>query len=444
MNLSRGKLESVSSGSPIWLEGKIGALNDAFFSRFERVSRKYYLAFLLTVSICALAAFAGVQSNPHLFQIVFPQEGLPPFFRSYPQYILTFPMFLLVLGPIFQMLDKLDRALSTGIFALLSILFFHFQKTLPAFAPTLMAYVASVIVVFLTSRNTQPIRVIALLTITAICLFTTPIFFAAPVVVFYLRSLTFGIVEQTTTGTEFSFKNRLSIQYVLSPITFFFMMPLKVVEFEPVEFEQRRTNTLRGFVDIVIGIFAFVLCSHFFKVTNDFATKSPANIFGGIRMSLGYFACSWGFFRIACGSGRWMGMTLSDGSHFAILATSPMDSWKRWSTYLYDWMRATTFIPVFRRTKIPAVAFLASFLVLFLLHFADLFPNLVFQRGGADLLSLQQQWVLKNLVYFLSLGLLLYAASKFGKYWPSGKKTVGWLGVVVVQILLGVCHLVLL
>lgn len=433
--------EAIAAGSPAWLENKIVGLNGALFCRFEKIGRQNYLLFVLLVSVFATAALVYLRNFP---QPILSSIALPPFFRDYPKYILAFPIFLLALGPILLGLEKTNRTLSTFVVAVISILFFYFQNTLLAYAPTLLAYAVCVVAVFATSTRRPSIRIGALLVTVLICLFAGSFLFAAPVIVFFLRSLSFGIVEQGATETEFSFRNRLSLQYVVSPLTFFFMMPLRIVEFEQAAIEVRKSNVLQGFVDILIGLLAFALCSVFFSLTKEFAFAGPLNLLGGIRMSLGYFLCSWGFFRLACGSGRWLGLTLSDGSHFAILATSPMESWKRWSLYLYDWMRAAIFIPIFRRTNISLIAFLGSFSILFLLHFADYLPSMIFPHGSAETLSSQRQWVLKNSIYFLSLGLLVYGASGFAKYWPSAKRNSGWIGIVVVQVLLGICHLVLL
>ncbi|MBL7687763.1 MAG: hypothetical protein JNJ49_06990, partial [Bdellovibrionaceae bacterium] len=221
-------------------------------------------------------------------------------------------------------------------------------------------------------------------------------------------------------------KNPSAITYALSPITFFFMMPFKVSDFSSTSVEKRIMNSISGFTDIIMGLLAYFFCSVVFRETQTIENSSDVSILvlRCFRLSLGYSLCSWGFFRLAVGSGRWLGYDLSDGSRFALLATSPAEMWKRWSTHLYDWTVGVVFVPMYRRLPIAIAAFTVSFFVLFLLHYSDGLTELFwYSPTGTATTSV----TLKGLIYFQSLGLVIYASSIFPNIWPQEQRRSGWL-----------------
>ncbi len=136
------------------------------------------------------------------------------------------------------------------------------------------------------------------------------------------------------------------------------------------------------------------------------------------------------------GVARLLGYNLRDAAHFCILATNPSDMWKRWSTYMYEWMLAVVFIPFWTKIRSVLLAHIACFIVLYFVHL----PSLLYSTSTSPF---QWDWLKLNLIYFLLHALFVYFGYLTRRLWPSGARLNGWWGILVIQLVLVLIHSVL-
>jgi hypothetical protein len=128
-------------------------------------------------------------------------------------------------------------------------------------------------------------------------------------------------------------------------------------------------------------------------------------LYGVLRFSTVYAAHS-GLASIHVGLMRQIGWAVPERYRYPFLATSPMDFWRRWNTYVRVWLEAYVFFPLARniaRTKTrhragQAAAAVATLLASGLIHDAFVFAG---RQRLADLKTETQ--------FFLAAGLLLAA-----------------------------------
>ena len=445
---ARFGVSSVEMWSPAWLEQKIRSLNNRVFASVLAVAEKAPFLFLSIVSLLAVAFF---YLRPSVLS-----EIVPFLTREHASWmgLKIWPIiFLITLGP-FLWLAR--RATSMWVTALVSLATFGF---LFLDAPNIISgftricaigatYLVLVVPLLLTEEWPFFVKIIylvsgvlALNVAEAITLHVYPrsIYdFAFSVTVRWIMPLSLGLLQQHVGGTRFSFKNKETLKYLFSPALFLIVLPVKSEDCK--KSAEVLTTMLQGLADVVVGICAFGLCAL------ELSNWPQSNIHGGIyflwlaglRISLAHFFCCLGLFRFGSGVGRWLGFALPDNSCFAILATSPVDSWKRWSTYLYNWMLVAIFIPLQRRIKFVSVVFILTFIGLFLLHRSLGVVNLIVFH---DLRPKSQRWLLQLFLFFTAHGSLMYFCFRTKALWPNGSRITGWFGVLTTQILLGFVHI---
>ena len=132
----------------------------------------------------------------------------------------------------------------------------------------------------------------------------------------------------------------------------------------------------------------------------------------------------------------WCGIKLPDPYQLPLLAATPQDRWRRWNTYFYEWFFKFIYLPMYRRTASLAASIFVVFVVTFLLHasrYSDLW-----------LLDVETYPSLRNMsrkyLFFMAHGILVYLGIKYSHLWPSENKPSGWIGVLVMLVVMSFIH----
>ena len=133
-----------------------------------------------------------------------------------------------------------------------------------------------------------------------------------------------------------------------------------------------------------------------------------------------------------------LGYALEPATQYALLASDPMERWRRWNKYYYDWFLTYIFMPVSRRAKSMALGVFVVFVLNLLIHNTLLFNLLVFHP---DELTKHGHNLLRDETFFyIAQGVTVYLGFRFARYWPKMETRRGWLGVAVTHFLMAVTH----
>ena len=145
-----------------------------------------------------------------------------------------------------------------------------------------------------------------------------------------------------------------------------------------------------------------------------------------------------GLTRLGYSVARLLGYDLAPPTNYAILASDPLERWKRWNLYYYDWFLTYIFLPISRKTRSPLFAVLIVFALNFILHNQAWVTQGLFSR---TFLNSQNSILLRNeFVFYVLQGLSVYVGFIFRKTWPSDSQIAGWWGVLLTHFLMAACH----
>jgi hypothetical protein len=92
---------------------------------------------------------------------------------------------------------------------------------------------------------------------------------------------------------------------------------------------------------------------HHVRSDSWLAMGTAAGLFGlllyGLLQFLSFYAAHSGLAHIQIGLMRQVGWVVPERYRYPVLATSPMDFWRRWNTYFRLWLEAYVFLPLARR-----------------------------------------------------------------------------------------------
>lgn len=163
----------------------------------------------------------------------------------------------------------------------------------------------------------------------------------------------------------------------------------------------------------------------------------------GVERYLQYYFGSCVILYCASGSLRLMGLAIHDPEDWPLFAASPVDRWRRWTVYQYQWLIAFVFLPIQRRVGGVFLPILGSFLFSFVSHVDfDLLYFFLYLAGKLPVLPIEISVVLKSKLLFFSLhGLAVYLFLKIPSLAMNEEKRSGWMGVVGVFLLMSLIHL---
>lgn len=221
--------------------------------------------------------------------------------------------------------------------------------------------------------------------------------------------------------------------HLVAPVPLF-----SVPERSPADLRTR----VRGLMDIFFGLICLALATQLgrsfdFRAVPDGA--GPVFLWDPLRSFARYFyyylgsaiAIGW-----PVGLFRWSGVALPDYFSLPLLAWSPLERWRRWNTYAYQWYFRFAYLPVARRIPSPLLAVAAVFLLTAVIHMgkANFLWLAHFTRGyGLGFNSYM-------LLFFGAHGAAVYLALKLPRLFGDGKTAAGWRGVILTWALMALLH----
>jgi hypothetical protein len=185
----------------------------------------------------------------------------------------------------------------------------------------------------------------------------------------------------------------------------------------------------RAAVRVVLGLSTMFVCSALLRpIYRDISTstdplESRAAVLtfllmaGGLRFLIEYAVHS-GLASIQIGFMRLIGYTIPERYNYPLLATSPLDFWRRWNTYVSGWLGKYVFLPLTRRFQhrfshfSKAAALLLTFLASGLLH--EVYSYSANLKGTTTRLQL---FAASGFIVLLWLGIeQRHVATKLAKY----------------------------
>lgn len=193
---------------------------------------------------------------------------------------------------------------------------------------------------------------------------------------YVLRQIHFIIESYKGTIARFEFGDYLCYLFFLPTITVGpihrfpdFQRDLKRRRWDPVLFSAGLERILYGYVKIVF-FGNYLVSQHFagfiFQIEANYPTV--AAYLDCILYGLNLYFQFGGFSDVAVGFSLLLGFRIIENFHFPFIARNINDFWQRWHISLSQWCRDYVYMPVVSFTRQPALAAVASMLVLGLWH----------------------------------------------------------------------------
>lgn len=432
-------------GSPRWLESQCERICQRTFLCFLSIARRFPWVLFLFISFAAIGLLLH---KSEIVTAIFPFETYA--FGNWVSDRVWLFIFLLSLALPLWALRNRSRLETNGFAALATLLFIAMTAGPIQLVPIAAVYLFVVLPLFCLDGRPFGARLGYLLTALIVLMVVEAIasskwpnashLWLLPSTVRWVLPLSLGLIEAHARLGAFSFANKKRLALLLSPATFLIAQPLRSDFAE--EGGDVLATRLRGFMDLSVGLLAFVFCAALGRFIPAVNTGFRIiDVWGaGVRMSLAYFFSCWGIFRFGAGVGRWLGFPLLDNTHYALLAVNPVESWRRWSIYLYQWMFIAIFLPTQRKLKSTFISCWVTFVSMFLLHQG--YAVIAFFFRDEDPAS--YRWLLEHFVFFSAHGALVYFTFLTMKYWPKSHRLTGWLGIFLTQAMLGAVHTLVL
>lgn len=219
--------------------------------------------------------------------------------------------------------------------------------------------------------------------------------------------------------------NAMTLQrFFLSPILLFTPFPVEHKDREIIEGSKRLY--VMGAIDFAKAIISMFICWLMLdpRIRFDDSDFFTALLHGYWQFALLVFLrISWSFLFV--GAGRWMGFNMSDPIRVPFLAINFFDFKKRSQIYVFNWAIKLFYDPIFRKT---GSAFLAAFFA-----FTIESAILSWSRYTSSLV----QYLTSAAIPIVIAAALAGFSAATPSLWPSGKKWSGWLGVLIVNVVLG-------
>lgn len=243
------------------------------------------------------------------------------------------------------------------------------------------------------------------------------------------------------TLTMASVFTRTTLGLYFHPLTFFYVLPLSSENLP----EPNGEAPLRLARDLCLLISACTL-----KALDDLlvpwlnswtptvAPLTPAWFALGFAQYLHMYFLSYFMLNAGLIVGRLFGLRLAPGTHFALLATDPVERWRRWNAYYYAWLFRFVYVPVMRGARSEFLATQCVFFVTGLLHSGSAVALLLLPFAPTSV----ESYVRHSFVFFQLHGLALFATRFFPLSFRDPRTGRGWLGVLLTWMLMALVHTV--
>lgn len=207
---------------------------------------------------------------------------------------------------------------------------------------------------------------------------------------------------------------------VFNPTAFFFSLPVYTSQMQ-----QSKANIPRGIVlglVTILHLWAMVFVAPHLATYNgtDTILSGPLGPFIWIYLvSYVTISSSYLYFRLS-------GYSVPDPFEIALLATSPLEKWRTWDTYMYNWMFQFIFVPLYKFFRKPEVPVIGVFAVVTLFHIGYF---------GRHLLAFTHVERLQSTFgFYASQAFLVILAMKFPRLFLSKDNSACWRGVILTLI----------
>jgi hypothetical protein len=243
-----------------------------------------------------------------------------------------------------------------------------------------------------------------------------------------------------------------SLSHALSPVKFIAEMPLPVVTLPetaadgchmattsaPVALNDQ-TVTARAVLSLIGSVAALLIAWMFFHIGIE---DHVLGFFSrGLRQYIFYYLAWLGITRCSYAGALILGYRLEPVTRFALLATSPLDRWKRWNLYYYDWFLLYIFLPVSRKTRSLTFGVVAVFALNFIIHNTGLLTAFMLRPASFGQHGLQL--VINEFEFYFLQGFAVFLGFRFPNIWPKSDRRIAWLGNMATTFLMILTHSVL-
>jgi hypothetical protein len=215
---------------------------------------------------------------------------------------------------------------------------------------------------------------------------------------------------------------------IVFPVQQIAPFPLAIEEYSFAKSEKQRRTRLQGLSDLLVAAMVLVAFQYTSVRLNAFLGSSggPLKVVrAGMFFYVLRFFRVFMIFRFYTGFARCLGLSVRDGFNYGLFAVSPVDIWKRWSIYYYEWMRDRIFFPMRARKMGLFLSLFCTFSISCLLHVLDYLPV-----WGHRILFPDAMFHARSLIAYFALQLLaVYLTARFTFLWPAAEKRAGWLGM---------------
>lgn len=410
----------MQSASPAWVEKKLSAVEDAVIRRLQSIA---WIEFLFWPALGLLLISLG-NTEPYypllgkyFYTTLFKTPVLAYLFLSFP-------------------LLSLFRRVPYGFFLYVALLAAALALFPPAFASRL-SVLGSFLVVYLGFSFVLFARfaplVNLLLTIFVGGGLTLLLAFldlrdsgTAPDMGWWiLRPASFLLPALTLLNSGIEFKTRLTAFFFPAQWIFTVALPLQALEGQVVSAKLRA----QAILDAVIAFSLFATLYLFWK-----AGLAPGKGIGSAPTNyLFNFFSAWAIARLAVGCGRMLGFNLPDIFHFPLLATNPLELWRRWNSYFYRWAFSHVYLPVLQKSASAFAGIAAVFGCVFFTH--EMVDVAYLALGSAT----WKPYALLLYPFAVHFFLVSGAAATL-RWWPQFSSRYGWIGVGLTHAGMLVAH----
>jgi hypothetical protein len=233
--------------------------------------------------------------------------------------------------------------------------------------------------------------------------------------------------------------NRETMSLFFHPTLFFYILPLSQQDLRhQVDFKIHFASAFL----ILIRVIAFKAMNMplekiLFEFANTNAGFNLKTLGYGWLTYLDFFLFSYASLNLGIVVGRCLGLGLEEGTHFALLATTPLERWRRWNSYYYAWLFRFVFIPVFRAKRNWLLAIQIVFLATFFLHAS----RGVAIGGLAHFPHALTINLILQLAFFQAHGVAVYLSHFFPKWSQDPHSRASWVGVGTTHLMMAVVHI---